>query len=144
METGKAIFRKFCNRETISYLICGVLTTLVDWLVYAWLWHLGTDYRVSTFLSWAAAVLFAFVTNKFLVFRSLSLNPLQIGKELVSFTACRVTTGVLTMAGMILMVSGLHLPELAGKLIVSVLSLVLNYVFSKLFIFKKKSVEREM
>ena len=68
------LMKKVLNRESISYIIFGVLTTLVDWASYAMFWSLGWDYRVSTALSWAAAVLFAFVTNKFWVFRSFTLK----------------------------------------------------------------------
>ena len=131
------IWNRLWNREGITYVIFGVLTTAVDWVVYAALWAIGTDYRASTALSWAAAVLFAFVTNKFLVFRSLDVELGKLWKEFVSFVACRLATGAFTMAGMIVMVGSLHWPEFVGKLIVSAVSLVLNYVLSKAFIFKK-------
>ena len=91
---------------------------------------------MSTALSWAAAVLFAFVTNKFFVFRSFDISLGYVWKEFVSFVACRAATGVFTMAGMIVMVGMLHWNEFFGKLMVSAVSLVLNYILSKLFIFK--------
>ena len=66
---------RLVNRETISYFIFGVLTTLVDWVSYRIMTRgRGVDYRVATAGSWAAAVLFAFVTNKLFVFESRSLN----------------------------------------------------------------------
>lgn len=132
------IWKKFANREAVLYFIFGVLTTLVDWVSYTVFWALGMDYRVSTALSWAAAVLFAFVTNKFFVFRSFNMRPVYLWKEFTSFVACRLTTGVLTMLGMVIMVDILHWHEFVGKFMVSAMSLVLNYVFSKLFIFKKR------
>ena len=115
----------------------------MDWASYALFWSLGWDYKVSTALSWAAAVLFAFVTNKFWVFRSFTLKLSYLWKEFVSFVACRAATGVLTMLGMILMVDGFHWNEFLGKLMVSAMSLVLNYIMSKLFIFKKKKDEEK-
>lgn len=130
------ILGKFCNAESLTYIFFGVLTTAVDWISYRILWGLGADYRVSTALSWAAAVLFAFVTNKFFVFRSFDMSPGYLWKEFVSFVACRAATGILTMAGMILMVGVLHWNEFLGKLVVSAVSLVLNYILSKVFIFK--------
>ena len=133
------IWKKFANREAMLYFIFGVLTTLVDWVSYTVFWALGMDYRVSTALSWAAAVLFAFVTNKFFVFQSFEMGIKYLWKEFTSFVACRLTTGVLTMIGMVIMVDFLHWNEFLGKLMVSVISLVLNYVFSKLFIFKKRT-----
>ena len=64
------IWGKFVNRETISYLIFGVLTTLVDWISYAVFRHNGMNYRMATICCQAAAILFAYVTNKIWVFRS--------------------------------------------------------------------------
>lgn len=137
------IWNKLWSRESVTYIIFGVLTTAVDWTAYTILWALGADYRVSTALSWAAAVLFAFVTNKFIVFRSFNIQLKFLWKEFVSFVACRAATGVFTMAGMILMVDVLHWNEFFGKLVVSAVSLVLNYILSKLFIFKKDGDKRK-
>ena len=72
------LWRKLVNRETVSYLFFGVLTTLVDWLSYWYMRQGGMDYRLATALSWAAAVLFAFITNKLFVFASLDLHPKKI------------------------------------------------------------------
>lgn len=125
------------SRESVTYIICGVLTTAVDWITHRILWHMGAEYQVSTAVSWAAAVLFAFVSNKFWVFQSFEVRPKQMWKEFVFFAACRVATFLITMAGMIIMVGMLHWNEFFGKLIVSGASMVLNYIPSKLFIFKK-------
>ena len=128
---------KLCNRESIFYVIFGVLTTATDWLCYSALRAVGADYRVSTALSWSAAVIFAFATNKFFVFQSFEMKPGRLWKEFASFVACRIATFLITMAGMILMVGVLCWNEFLGKLIVSGASMVLNYIPSKLFIFKK-------
>lgn len=102
------LMKKVLNRESISYIIFGVLTTLVDWASYALFWSLGWDYKVSTALSWAAAVLFAFVTNKFWVFRSFTLKLSYLWKESFLLWRAEQPPGVLTMLGMILMVDGFH------------------------------------
>lgn len=132
------IWNKLANRETISYVIFGILTTLVDWVTYTFCWRLGMDYRISTAVSWCTAVLFAYVTNKLFVFQSWDMSLKLLWHEFVSFVGCRAATGIFTMAAMIVMVDYAHLNEFLGKLIVSVISLAFNYVFSKLFIFKKK------
>ncbi|MEG0368798.1 MAG: GtrA family protein [Hungatella sp.] len=137
------IWNKLVNREAITYIIFGILTTLVDWVVYAVLWRIGTDYRISTALSWCAAVLFAFITNKLFVFQSFDIHLRYLWKEFVSFVTCRAATGVFTFVAMIVMVDALHLHEFIGKLIVSAISLVLNYILSKLFIFKKNQSSEE-
>lgn len=132
------IWKKIANPESVSYVFFGVMTTLVDWGSYRLFRVAGIDYRTATALSWAAAVLFAFVTNKWIVFRSLDIRPALLWKEFVSFVTCRLATGVLTMVIMIFAVDFLHWNEYIGKVLVSAVSLVLNYVLSKLFIFKKK------
>ena len=131
------LWKKFVNRETISYLIFGVLTTLVDWLVYPLLRWLKHSVAVSAAGSWAAAVLFAFVTNKLFVFQSYSFRPKELLKEFVSFVSCRALSGLFTIAAMIFIVDVMGWNEWLGKVAVSAISLVLNYIFSKLFIFKK-------
>ncbi len=137
-EKLSGLIGKMINRETILYLVFGVLTTLVDWLVYPVMRHFGHTVAVSQFIAWAAAVLFAFVTNKSLVFQSYSLSIPVVVREFVSFVACRAFSGAVTIAGMVVLVDFLHFNEWLSKAAVSVMSLVLNYVFSKLFIFRKK------
>ncbi|HIT63558.1 MAG TPA: GtrA family protein [Candidatus Ventrimonas merdavium] len=134
------LWKKTVNRETVSYLIFGVLTTLVDWISY-WLMRQGEmDYKLATVLSWAAAVLFAFVTNKLFVFNSRSLEPKKVWNEFVSFVLCRAATGAFTVVAMIAMVDGLGIrQDFICKVVVSAISLVMNYGFSKLFIFKKEA-----
>ena len=130
------IWNKFFNRENVSYLVFGVLTTLADWISYRMMRLAGMDYRLATAGAWAVAVLFAFVTNKLFVFGSLSLRPAQVWKEFVAFVACRVATGILTLIAMMVMVDGIGIQnDFFCKVVVSVLSLVMNYVLSKWFIF---------
>mgnify|MGYP002516506666 CR=1 FL=1 len=134
------IWNKCFNRENVSYLIFGVLTTLADWISYRMMRLAGMDYRLATAGSWAVAVLFAFVTNKLFVFGSMSLRPAQVWKEFVAFVACRVLTGVLTLAAMVVMVDGIGIQnDFFCKIVVSALSLVMNYILSKWFIFKETS-----
>lgn len=134
------IWNKFFNRENVSYLVFGVLTTLADWISYRMMRLAGMDYRLATAGAWAVAVLFAFVTNKLFVFGSLSLRPAQVWKEFVAFVACRVATGILTLIAMMVMVDGMGIRnDFFCKVVVSVLSLVMNYVLSKWFIFKQTS-----
>jgi len=132
------LWRKLVNRETVSYFITGVLTTLVDWVSYKLMRNAGVDYRMATIGAWAAAVLFAYITNKFFVFRSMTLKPKAVWKEFSSFVACRVATGLFTLVAMMVLVDGMGIrQDFICKIVVSGISLVLNYVFSKLFIFRK-------
>ena len=133
----KKIWDKVMNREVISYLIFGVLTTLVNWVVYAAMVKVHIDYRIATAAAWAVSVLFAFIVNKIFVFQSYNLRPAYVMKEITSFVACRAVSGVMEMVFMIVMVSCIHMDEYISKIAVSVIVVIVNYVFSKLFIFRK-------
>ena len=131
------LWARFVNRETVSYFIFGVLTTAVDWLVYPLMRWFGHSVALSSIASWAAAVIFAFVTNKLFVFQSYTFRPKELSKEFISFVSCRALTGAFTVVAMVVIVDVMGWNEWIGKVAVSALSLVLNYIFSKLFIFKK-------
>lgn len=131
------LWKRLVNRETISYVIFGVLTTLVDWAVYRIVRWPGYSVAFSSAVSWASAVLFAFITNKRFVFRSNALGMAPLAREFLSFVSCRAFTGLFTIVFMVAAVDGLGWNEWLGKAAVSAISLVMNYVFSKLFIFKK-------
>ena len=133
----KKIWDKVMSREVISYLIFGVLTTLVNWIVYGLMVKSGVDYRIGTAAAWVISVLFAFIVNKIFVFHSYDLHPAFVVKESLSFTACRAASGVMEMVLMVIMVSWLNMGEYISKVLVSVVVVIVNYVFSKLFIFRK-------
>lgn len=136
------IWEKCVNYETVSYLICGFLTTAVDFAVYTVLRHVDIGVGISQALSWMAAVLFAYVVNKLVVFRNYNMRPSYLVKEAGAFVAARAFSGVVTWVLMVVMVKlggdrG-FVYELFCKFTFSVLNMVLNYVFSKLWIFKNK------
>ncbi len=133
---------KLINRETVSYFIFGVLTTLVDWISYG-VMRVPLGYKKATVLSQFFAILFAYVTNKIFVFENFDLHLKYLVKEITSFFACRLFTAVFTYAAMVFMVDGLGIrQDMICKIVVSAISLVLNYVFSKLIIFRKKGPGR--
>ena len=140
---------KLINYETMAYLICGVLTTLVDWLMFALLnEQLKLDYRLSTALSWLGAVVFAYVVNKLIVFKNYQFRPAHLWKEWWSFFAARAVSGLMVMLLMIFFVDKLHWGRFClgsfqaglylAKGVVSAVNLVVNYIFSKLWIFKQR------
>ena len=117
----KKIWDKVMNREVISYLIFGVLTTLVNWVVYAAMVKVHIDYRIATAVAWAVSVLFAFIVNKIFVFQSYNMRPAFVMKEITSFVACRAVSGVMEMVFMIVMVSWIHMDEYISKIAVNFL-----------------------
>lgn len=132
----KNLYEKIFNKEVILYLIFGVLTTLVDTIVfYISNYKLSIHYVVSTCLAWIFAVLFAYITNKIFVFSSTKNNQ-NIFKEIFYFFSLRLVSLLLSIVFMLIMVNGLKIPEIISKLLVNVFVVISNYFFSKIFIFK--------
>lgn len=140
MEMITKLFRK--NREIVMYLIFGVLTTVVNWIVYS-LTVNTVSMTVANVLAWFCAVIFAFFTNKLFVFESRSWKLSKVVKEIVSFFGSRLATGLVEIFGPTLLFSiGLNqslfgVKGFLAKVIISVGVIILNYVFSKLIVFRK-------
>ena len=129
-------------REFIFYVIVGVLTTLVDTVVF-WVFSspLGVEFAViSTIIAWACSVVFAFFANKIFVFESKSFAPRIFFGELGSFFLARLLTGLFDAGFMFLLVDILMLKsiELYLKIASSATIIVLNFIASKFLVFKKK------
>lgn len=128
------------NREIISYLIIGVLTTIVSLVSYYLLTitilspNNPIELTIANIISWILSVLFAYITNRKYVFQSKDKNIL---KEASKFTLSRVTTLVIDILLMFIFVSLLHFNDKIIKLLVQVIIIILNYIFSKLLVFKK-------
>ncbi len=133
----KKLIKKYLNKETVSYLIFGVLTTLVDLAVFKLL-SPRCHYLVAQWIAWACAVAFAFVTNKFFVFESKSTRFSVLLREIISFFGGRLLSGVISALILAALVEGLAFPKDAAKLVTEVFSVIANYLISKLFIFRKK------
>lgn len=142
MEKIKEIFKKF--REQIMYIIFGVLTTIVNYVVYLVLTKMmNIDYMISTVISQIFAMIFAYITNKIYVFEAKNDSFKGLIKEMVSFFSVRIVSLFLDMGFMKLFVDIMHLNDAIMKLVSNVLIIVANYIFSKLFIFKKNDKKEE-
>lgn len=123
----------------LSYLFFGVLTTLVNFLVYYPLTNLlGVSAAVSNIAAWVVSVAFAFVTNKPFVFKSHDWSAPVVLPELVKFVGTRVGSGFIETAMIFIFVDCLKLDGNILKIVVSVLVVIINYVGSKLLVFRKK------
>ncbi|MDO5388378.1 MAG: GtrA family protein [Clostridia bacterium] len=139
------IISKVANRETISYLVFGVLTTVVSLGSYELIKLLLTgggqvtalQMNISNIGSWVLAVAFAYVTNKFFVFRSRSVSLSTLFKEITAFVSARLLSLGFEVVWMNVTVSILHINDSVCKIVAQFVIVVLNYIFSKLFIFKK-------
>ena len=151
MKKIKTLFIKY--KEIITYIIFGILTTLVNFFSF-WLFTkiFGEDlYLVNNAIAWVVGVVFAYVTNKLFVFESKSWDLKLITKEITGFLGARIFSFLVEEGGMFLFISVLGLGEkslaLAGfiitgqfivKILLAVIVVVLNYVFSKFIIFKRQ------
>ena len=129
------------HKETILYLMVGVLTTIVNWGTYAILVQLGVEINLSNIISWVVGVSFAFVMNKWFVFMSKCLTPLVVLRELGSFFAARIITGAIAIVlfpivyalGMDQTILGID--GFMAKMFTTVIEIILNWIFSKYLIF---------
>lgn len=130
-------------KEAIDYLFWGGMTTVVSWGTYSVFVLLGAGVFWGNVGSWVCAVSFAFVTNKLWVFQSKSWAGNTVLPELGKFLSSRVATGIFEMLAVPALVaiglnqSILGIEGMVSKVIVSIAVIVLNYVLSKLFVFKK-------
>ncbi len=140
MERIKQIYAQY--HEIISYLIVGGLTTVVSLGVYYGCVltfldpHVGIELQLANVLSWIAAVTFAYFTNRKYVFRSRNENRL---KEAVTFYLSRASTLLIDMGCMFLTVTVMGMNDKLAKILVQVVVVILNYIFSKLFVFKNNA-----
>ena len=144
MKKIKDLFIKY--QEIISYLIFGVLTTVISLATYYLLVYTildpnkGFELQIANIISWIAAVTFAYFTNRKYVFKS---NKEKRLKEAFNFYLSRLSTLLIEMFLMWLLVTKLSFNDKVIKIIVQVAVIVLNYVFSKFLVFKKKNLNEK-
>lgn len=133
----KKLYHK--NKQLVLYLLFGVCTTAINTLCYGLLHKILHIHNIpSTLLAWLVAVLFAFITNKIYVFESRRTDTAARLKEFFSFFGCRIMTGILDILIMAVAVDYLKWNALLWKLISNIIVTIINYVASKLIIFKKR------
>ena len=132
-----ALIKKY--EELVSYLFFGGLTTVVNYSVYLPCYnYFGLSGALSNVISWVAAVIFAFLTNKPFVFKSHDWSMRVLVPELTKFVGFRAGSGVLETAIIYIAVDCLEWNGNITKIVTSVLVVILNYIASKLLVFRKK------
>ena len=125
--------------DVLSYLFFGVLTTVVNYLIYLPVYNFcGLSAALSNMIAWVGAVIFAFLTNKPFVFRSHDWSAKTVVPELTKFVSCRIASGVLETVILFLAVDCMNWNGNIWKLVTQVLVVIVNYVGSKLLVFRKK------
>ncbi len=148
-------FQMLFNYEMITYIFYGVLATVVN-LVAFWvccaLMSIPMDVTndspyaflslVANAIAWVVALIFAFVTNKFIVFKSKDIHIKKLAFEFISFTVGRlISFGCEELIILIATITSFNL--MIAKVIAAVIVVILNYIFSKLFIFKNKETKKK-
>lgn len=131
------LYKKYS--EIINYLIVGVLTTLVSIIIYWFFTKIcHVNYMISNVISWIGSVSFAYVTNKKFVFKSVCDSNEAVLVEIYQFFKYRVFSLVIDILLMYVFVETFNIDDMIAKVIVQFIVIALNYIFSKLFVFKKK------
>lgn len=134
------IFNIYKNyKEQINYLVFGVLTTAINIVVYYFAYNILTISNViSNIIAWILSVLFAYITNKYWVFENYNNKISELIYEIFSFFGCRLATGLIDLLIMYITVDILSLNSLVMKIISNVIVIILNYIASKIIVFKNK------
>jgi len=137
IQTIKKLMEK--HWDIISYLFFGVCTTIVNYLIYIPCYNLwGLSATVSNMIAWVVAVAFAYLTNKPFVFRSHDWSAKTVIPELTRFVGCRIGSGAAETVILLLTVDLMGWNGNIWKLFTQVMVVVLNYIGSKLLVFRKK------
>ena len=128
------------HKEGLLYLFFGGVTTLVSWVIF-WLFEgpLGLNEHIANLVSWVVAVAVAYLTNRIWVFTAHATGLRAVLIEILAFYLSRVASFGIEEGILLILVTWLALPALPVKIAASVIVVILNYVFSKLFVFRKRS-----
>ena len=132
------LYKKY--EELVMYIIVGVCTMIVSLASYYILANpLGIYYQTANIISWVLAVAFAYVTNKKFVFKSRYSGLSGTAKEMASFVSSRIASLLAEVISMYFFVQICQIDDNIVKLMNQVLVTVLNYIFSKFWVFRKIS-----
>lgn len=141
----KSLILNYYNKykEVVNYIIFGGLTTLVNYASYLGFTRLlKIGVVLSTILAWILSVLFAYITNKKYVFESKSFSISQVIRELISFFSFRILSGLFEVVFMYVFVDIMSFNDIIMKLIANVVVIILNYIFSKIIVFRDAKKEK--
>ena len=128
----------FLKKESVKYIIIGGCTTAVNFIFFALFYNfLEIGLNISNFIAISISIIFAFFANKLIVFSSKFESIKKTTEELIGFISGRLITMIIEITGVWLLVSVLTFNEYLSKLLIQIIVLILNYIISKFFVFKK-------
>lgn len=138
------IFEQFYlkHKSVLLYLFFGGLSFVLNVVVY-YIFNtpLGLKPLIANIIAWIAAVVFAYITNKIWVFESETENTKGLLDEITKFLASRIGTLIIEELLLYIFIDKLKFNSLLIKIIAQVIVILLNYVFSKLFVFNSKETQ---
>ena len=126
------------KREMIQYIIWGVLSAVLNVGLFQILILGSVDYRIANLITIIVVKIFCYVTNRIFVFRTPYEGLKVLLKEMMAFIFARGVTSILDYVGVLVLVELVNCREMLSKCIMAVVVVVVNYLFSKFFVFKKK------
>ena len=129
--------KKILSSEGARYIIFGALTTFVNVLTYFALNKVGIQYIISNIFAFILSTIFAFITNKIYVFASKTWEIKNVIRECITFLASRLVSFLLDTSLLIFLVENISMNDFIAKCIVNIVVIIVNYIFSKFFVFKK-------
>ena len=124
--------------KVFRYGIVGIGTTLVNIVVYQLLLYAGIEYMISNLVAIISSKLFAYITNKIYVFKSKTENFIELVKEFWRYLLARGFTGIIDYIGLIILIEIIKIDEVLSKYIITILVIILNYIFGNKYIFKNQ------
>lgn len=135
------LIKKFINRETTAYLIAGILTTVVNFVSYEGFYRLGISNLKANAIAWFIAVIFAYVVNKRNVFQSKSRSLMEEITKISKFFGARLVSLGIEQLGIYVFIYQLGIYRWLVKAGLAIFVILINYVFSKLYIFNKNEID---
>lgn len=130
------IKKKLFTREVLLYIFFGITTTIVGIIIFQGLLYFSIDYKIANLFSLIFGKLYAYIMNKFFVFKSKNKNFMEFCKEFIRFLISRGITAVIDYFGVILAVELFNCNKIISKYFFMILVIILNYFFGKKIVFK--------
>ena len=131
----KALIKKLYENDVVRYIFFGGCTTLVNLVSFFLFRKLGIPLNPANIASIILAILFAYVVNSKYVFQDKCENLKEDIRPFCKFISARLVSMVVEVGGVWLLVEILYMNEMMGKFLTQVIVLVMNYIFSKFFVF---------
>lgn len=125
--------------QAVRYIFTGGMTTVVNYMIFFLLLMEESNYLLANSLAWVGAVLFAYFANRKLVFQSDG----AVGREFVAFVVLRLTTLLVECLCLWVCVDCVGLPPVPAKVIVSIVTVTLNYFACRYHVFQERGISHE-